>query len=297
MAKEELLLETELQRFRNGEISRKKLEGIIFLHIRKNLRFYSEIKDKDEAMDFLSWFYPRLKQAIDRYEEKGSSFDFYIKTLSRCSAKEYRRMGEGKRRIEASYWNNARAGDFDPLLKEREDSPEKALLDKEEKSPLEALCGKESLDDMPLKINPKQVLILLLKNYHALSDSFINRAAGLLSISAEAIHGLVAQMKEIREKQDREIWRLRERLHSQYYRLLSYEYRKAFQSPDSPRYALLQDRITRHRKRLNSMRKRYRGMRKNASNKEIAQVLGLPKGTVDSALSVIRKRARDNDLI
>jgi DNA-directed RNA polymerase specialized sigma24 family protein len=297
MERVKLLLDTQLRRFRKGEISREKLESLIFLHIRENVRFYSEIKDADEAMDFLSWFYPRLKQAVDRYEEQGSSFDFYIKTLSRCSAKEYRRIGEGKRRIEASYWNSARAGDFDPLSKDSDDNPEKNCIDNEERKSAEKARGKESFDTLPLRINQKQVMILLLKNYYALSDAVISRAAGLLSISPDEIHGLVARMKEIREKQDREIWLLRERLHSQYHRLLSYEYRKSFQSPDSPRYALFQDRIIRHRKRLYNMRKRYRGMRKNASNKEIAQVLGVPKGTVDSALSAIRKRAEENDLI
>jgi DNA-directed RNA polymerase specialized sigma24 family protein len=282
----EAVMDAHLNRFRRGEISRRKLEGLIFLHIRNHPWIYSEIGDRDEAMDFLSWFYPRIKHAVDRYVNQGYSFDSYVKKLIRYSAKEFRRCGREKRHTEACYWNCAAASDVE---QERGIAdPEKECLRGEDEKLDSGLSNQAQA--LPLRIDGKQILMLLLKNYHAVSDSFINRAAKRLEMSAAQVHALVEQMKILREKQDKQLWRLRESIHSQYYRLMNYEYRKNMIGPNGRHYELFQDRVRRHRLRLQKMRERYQGMRRNASNKEIALVMNIPKGTVDSAFDRLRRR-------
>jgi hypothetical protein len=50
----------------------------------------------------------------------------------------------------------------------------------------------------------------------------------------------------------------------------------------------MEERLERARKRYKAMRKRLGGIRMNASNRIVAEVLGIPKGTVDSGLFAIK---------
>jgi hypothetical protein len=52
----------------------------------------------------------------------------------------------------------------------------------------------------------------------------------------------------------------------------------------------MKNRFERARKRFYTMRKRLEGMRLSASNRMIAEVLGIPRGTVDSSLFAIKNR-------
>jgi hypothetical protein len=57
----------------------------------------------------------------------------------------------------------------------------------------------------------------------------------------------------------------------------------------------MKDRFERARKRFYTMRKRLGGMRLSASNRMIAEILGIPRGTVDSSLSAIKHRLIPHD--
>jgi len=60
--------------------------------------------------------------------------------------------------------------------------------------------------------------------------------------------------------------------------------------PGTDYYEKLKCRFERAKKRFYSMRKRLGGMRVAASNRMIAEVMGIPRGTVDSGLFAIRNR-------
>jgi hypothetical protein len=65
-----------LKDYNAGRVDRKELEGKIFMYIRTHpRRFFPPQWKDDNCSDFLSWLYPRLSRAIDRYEERGASFD------------------------------------------------------------------------------------------------------------------------------------------------------------------------------------------------------------------------------
>ena len=52
----------------------------------------------------------------------------------------------------------------------------------------------------------------------------------------------------------------------------------------------MRKRLERAKKRIKAMRKRLNGMRLSASNRLIAEILGIPRGTVDSSLFAIKNR-------
>jgi DNA-directed RNA polymerase specialized sigma24 family protein len=279
-------LEAHLKSFRRGVLSRREFEGILFVHLKKNIALFTRDWHYDEAMDFLSWFYPRLSRCIERYEARGYAFNTYLSALVKYSAKEYKRLHSGKRHTEACYWDCAAAEDLQE--KRHAGSSHNPAEIVAEIPEFYQENREESEEEMTR--NPRYILILLLKSYHSVTDEFLARIASRVNRSVEELENLVNSMKTLREEQDKRIWLLKQRIHSQYYRLMTYERRLSLASPDSARYKTLLETVSRHRERLANMRNRFLSVRKGATNQQVARVLGMPKGSVDSAIFLMKKK-------
>ncbi len=77
---------------------------------------------------------------------------------------------------------------------------------------------------------------------------------------------------------------MKENIYSQYYRCIVYEKRLEYLQENSAAYLKLKAQREKARKRLEKMRKRAASVRTEPTNNEIAEILGLSKGTVDSSL-------------
>ena len=252
-----------------GRINRKEMEGKLFVYIRNNPRRFSIFQFKyDTRDDFISWLYPRLSRAIDHYTNQGSCFDAYITTMVRLSAKEYWIRKKEHRIIEKTWWN-AKAQEME--LQEEEP---------------------EYLDNKPApkKIsNPRQVLMLLLKSYYYLSDDHLERLAPALGLDREELYRMVDKLRTVRVQREEIINGLKERVHGQFYRCLAFEKRLQAATLDSAHWYKMERCLKTAKKRLASMRKRLNAMRIEASNKQVANIMGVKKGTIDSNLFAVKK--------
>ncbi|MDR2185411.1 MAG: hypothetical protein LBO80_07075 [Treponema sp.] len=269
----ELSLNVWMEEYIRGLLKKKKFEGLIFQYCLDNRdRFCLSNWNKEEYTDYLCWLYPRISRSIDHYQEMGSSFDAYIRCLVRWSAKEYRSREADHNITENACWN-ARTIDmavcnYEPEYTERAE-------------PLPAF--------KPVS-NPRQVLVLLLKSYYFVSDDFLTRIAPAIGIKKEKLRQLVDELREIRLNRDEEIRTLRERIHCQFYRCVSMTKRAAAAPAGSAFQEKIRQRLARAETRLAAMRKRLSGIRFEASNRQVAEVLGLPKGTVDSNLYAVKAK-------
>ena len=260
------------------KLPRKDFEGKIFLYLQQNQeRFRIFSGNSDRWDEFLSWLYPRLARSIDLYKDMGSSFDAYITSLVHGAAKEYRSRETDHYMTEYVCWK-ARA---------------------EEMSVFE--CEPEYLKDtkgfsLPKDINKRQILFLLLKSYFFVSDEFAEKVAKTIGMDVEIIHGMIGELRKRRAAREAAILDLRERLHCQHYRCLTYQKRLTGVQPGTDYYEKLRSRFERARKRFYAMKKRLGGMRMGASNRMIAEVIGIPRGTVDSGLFAIKNRLAHCDL-
>jgi len=263
-------LEVVFGDYRRGTLGKRNLEGILFQWILDNPRSFGIFyRDKDDCIDFLTWLYPRLSRSIERYEDVGSTFAGYMASMVRFSFKEYRMREEDHRITEAATWRE-RASDGTEVHEEEA----------------------EYYQNAPSKVpNPRQVLILLLKSYYFVTDDLVKKAAPALGVDPERIGEFIAQLKALRLGQEDEYRALRDRVHAQFYRCITFE-RRLERSPEgSARRMRLEGALDRGRKRLASMRRRLSRMRVEASNREVAQVLGIPKGTVDAHLQACKTLA------
>jgi len=266
---EELLpLDAYLDKYHQGELERKEFEGLIFEFILKNVkRFHLQNWPRDECIDFLCWLYPRISRAVDKYRKEGASFDAYVGSMVRWGAREYIHAEKNHKIIEQTYWDGV-AQDM-------------------------VVCSQEPAYDQPSRpfkpvSNPRQTLVLLLKSYYFVSEDFVSRVAPAIGIQRETLMRLINELRKLRMERDEKIKALRERIYIQYYRCISLEKRLNFYAEGSIGYTKCQLRLERSRKRLANMRKRFKLLRPDPSNLQLARVLGLPKGTIDSNLFAIK---------
>jgi DNA-directed RNA polymerase specialized sigma24 family protein len=267
-----LPLDSVLREYHKGNLNKKKLEGIIFEYILKNSTLFRlNHWPKDECIDFLCWFYPRISRAIDKYRKTGSSFDAYVAAMIRWASREYIRVEKNHRITEKTYW--------DACAREmtvREAEP--AYGDSDNNAPFRP-AGK-----------PRQILLLLLKSYYFISEDFIDKAAPAIGMERERLKHLIERLRNMRVQRDESIKNIQDRIHTLHYRCIAFERRMNTSLEGSAGYEKLKSRLERTRRRLVNMRNRFKRMRAQPTNQQVAQVLGLPKGTIDSNLFTVRTK-------
>jgi hypothetical protein len=210
-----------------------------------------------------------LSRAIDKYRETGASFEAYIAAMVRWSAREYRSRLADHHVTEYAAWT----------LRSSE-----LMVHNSEPEYLPPESSRQTV------FTPRQILFLLLKSYYYISDDFLDRIAPRVGMEKEKLASLINRLRELRTDREEEIRRLQERTHCQFYRCITFEKRLNAAPENSAHYAKMKSRLERARIRLTAMRKRLAGIRTDATNRQIAEVLGIPKGTVDSNLHTLKNR-------
>ncbi|MDR1325023.1 MAG: hypothetical protein LBK00_03190 [Treponema sp.] len=144
--------------------------------------------------------------------------------------------------------------------------------------------------------NPQQVLILLLKSYSFVSDDFIVHAAPAIGVNVEKLTTMFNKVHELCVERDEKILRLKEQLHVQYYRCMSYRKQLEALSEHSSQRELLRGYLEQACSNYTITKQQLASINLEPSNRQIAEVLGIPKGVVDSTLRTLkRKTKRVND--
>jgi RNA polymerase sigma factor (sigma-70 family) len=269
-----------------GELEKKQFEGLIFEFILENHRSFRLYDwDKEDYIDYVCWLYPRLSRAIDNYRETGASFEAYIASMVRWSAREYRSRQADHHITEYAAWT-LRSSE----LMVHNSEPEYPMPESTTPPQADGVWTLRNESSQQTVINPRQILFLLLKSYYFVSDDFLDRIAPRMGMEKEKLASMVNRLRELRIDREEEIRCLRERIHCQFYRCITFEKRLNAAPESSAHYAKMKSRLERARIRLTAMRKRLAGIRTDATNRQIAEVLGVPKGTVDSNLHALKKR-------
>jgi DNA-directed RNA polymerase specialized sigma24 family protein len=275
---------TKLYRdYENGLIGRTVFEAKLMGEVTYRAPLMLGKYRRRNLPDFLVWLYPRIHNAIDNYKNTGASFDSYIYSIVRKAYKEFQMREQDHRVTERTVWTE----------KSYEFTGYEYAVEHEcaaEREEFYASDGKDG-ELQPLQgiSNPRQILILLLKSYYFLSDKFISRIAPVLGMDKEEINMLIMELRDLRTEREQEIHDLRERVHAQFYRCISFQHRAEAAPANSARQQHYRECLKRGINRLTSMRKTLRTLHVDASNQEIAKVLGVSKGTVDASLFTLRK--------
>jgi hypothetical protein len=266
-------------RYVSGEIKRGEFEGNLYAYLVNNQdkTCLSHWKN-DEYEDYVSWFYPSLKRAIDSYNETGSSFEAFMHKFLLISSKEYHVRITTRSVIEYSAWS-ARV----PELYTREEAP--VYLHEKTESVIQQL-----IIDKKGRKNTRRILALILKCYHYVSEDFLDKISDVIGIDKNELREMVMKIRRLRQKRDDEIYQMKERIYRQYYRCIIYEKRLLLLKENTLLYNKMFLRLEKARQRLEKMRARISKIRTDASNKQVADIIGIKKGTVDSSLFKLKAK-------
>jgi len=262
-----------------GNVKRDEFESIIYTYLVNN-KEKTCVKHwkQDEYEDFISCFYPNIKKIIDSYENTGSSFEAYLYRFILVSSKEYNVRTTTKAVTEYSTWS-ARI----PDMYAHEEPPVYKINDtkKELTKMITGINGKR---------NTRRILALVLKCYYYVSDDFAYKIASLIGIDAKELIEKLDKIRKIRQKKDDHIYLLKERVYCQFYRCIVYEKKLELIRENTFAYEKMYRRLDRARERLLRMRERIKKIRTDATHKQIAEVIGISKGTVDASLFRLREK-------
>ncbi|MDR2344225.1 MAG: hypothetical protein LBD86_06830 [Spirochaetaceae bacterium] len=267
------------KQYADGNSGKGEFEASIFEHLMNspNGHYGLFFKNMDARIDFLCWFYPDLRRIIDRYDKGVAPFGVYLASTLRYSLRYYNRSKRKRDTVEIDCWNS---GNSELFVYEPEPDNE-------------AYEG----SDAGYKVNsPKRILLVLLKSYYYASDSLVNKVAAATGMNPEVLGEMVDTLRRLQVKKIERVQKLSGAAHCLYYRCLNYERKLSEKCEDTHLNSLISLRLDRGRKRLENMRKRLKSIRIEATNSEISKILGLPKGTVDSRMSMIKTKQAINRL-
>jgi len=276
---QQLSLNEMYSNYISGSLSRIEFEGFIyhFLIYNQEKTCLSHWK-RDEYEDLISWFYPRLKKSIDSYKEIGASFESYMGRFLLISSREFRARETSNAITEYSAWCI-----HAPEMYVREDPPE--YLHKNVENVIADL-----IIDRSGKKDTKRILALIIKCYYYISEDFAEKIAPKIGIDKYELLEMLKKIRFIRQKRDDKIYYMKERINSQFIRCLVYERKLSLLKENINVYNKLKSKHDRARSRLDKMRKRMTIIRTDATNKQVAEIIGISKGTIDSSLHRLKSK-------
>ena len=268
------LLNDLYKKYVNGLLNKKGLEGAIFRTVQTDIhRFGMFGWSKEDYDDYISSLYPRISRAIDAYRESGSSFETYIGTLIRLTAKEYRARQVRTYMEETAAWLTQVPDMYacEPEVEYHEH-------------------GMAKTEEPPALKNPRQLLILILKCCTHVSIDFLEKVSPKLGVTPEELGTMIDKLKELREKRKQESVVLRERINRQFCRCILSEKKLKVLAAGSPAAQREKKQLEQGRAKLSRARLRLSRKRLDPSNAQIAKLLGISKGTVDTVLHSLKRR-------
>ncbi len=270
-------LENKYQLYLEKRLSKDQLKEEIIKYA-----YYALINDKYiEAGDFILELIPNLDSIIDKYNNNLLQFDHYIKThikwIKHSFSKKYVKEKENVNAY-SIYINS----EYKLVSEVMEETQEYSITNNAKKllSINNGIIEKESLRN--------RLEIFALKNSRNLTEEQILIIAPLLSRSPEWLFN----KKEELEMQCVKRVENREYLKRRYNRLLmeiaKLQGQLECENNDKSRYKLL-NKIDVLTLRKNELIIQISSRNCGPKNDEIAKILGIPKGTVDSSLFYIKK--------
>jgi hypothetical protein len=245
----------------------------------------SGFSDEDGA-EFLLRLLPRITRLIDRYRETGKSFESYLATTLRWQIKSLASDRSGER-IQLT----ALRGPGSELRDVEQSRVRQAVLEVREPPPTGSRTG---ASDSPLRsAQGRRLIHLSLKMAERLGEPDYRRVAGAAGYNPEWLircwqtlrNGCIAQRERRRDVEER-----RDRA---WFQVRCLQYRLRLVLEDDEREAVNR-RLAMWRRRYEHALRVLSRMHCGPSHADIARVLGVPKGTVDSSVFYGKREIRDS---
>ncbi|AEJ19245.1 hypothetical protein [Gracilinema caldarium] len=270
-------MEQLLQEFRAGVSNQRDFEQRVIQYLLNNPhRFSLTTLHPEDRIDFIAFYFPRLRRSIEHYHDTGHSFDAYIHRSIQYALRDYKKEEQLNQDDEIQLWHQSKWSD---------NGETELVLDTEQPY---------MPPEISMKIrNPRQILLLALKSYRYISPDFSQRIAHALGIDPCKLEQWFHMLKLKRLKIDERINSLQTEIQVCYIKKLRYEGQLTITDLDPIVRIQLEVRAAKNVRRLEKLTERLHKIKKSASNQELAEVLQIPKGTVDATLFVLKQKYKN----
>jgi hypothetical protein len=233
---------------------------------------------EEDCADFLLSFYPRISRILQSYKTRGVKFEAYLQSCFLWHMKSYLTGKSLKKRREKIIYRESCENRSHSILnwEVREQDPGPLLL----RPRARRKNGKEVKQTL-------KIILLALKCADEINDEFINKIALRLGTHSAVVFHLVEALRTTMSGRTERIKYLTQRRRESYFRLRYFmEAREVCR--DRFEAAKLDKKIEREKKRFEAALKTLSITPRGPSHGDIARVLGIPKGTIDSGFFYIR---------
>ncbi len=239
---------------------------------------------EDDCGDFYCYFFPRIPSLLGRFRFRGTDFEAYLNTCMRWQYKTFVRKKQHDLIAHAA----ARRDTFW--------APESADVEHvaESSAPSEVaprvrfllrIDGRGVIED---PIVARRVLLLFLKASQEAGETTVRRIAQLTGTSTDWLVGKTAELHEKLEHRRERRAAMRKRRDQAFFRLHFFETRLRIETDRDQRIRLAR-LINLERVHLENARRALSRVPVCPTHRDIADVLGIPKGSVDSGLYYLRR--------
>lgn len=237
--------------------------------------------DEDDSGEFLLFLYPRFLRFIENFSPAGKPFENYFRRSLRWQIKSYATRMKNRR---ARY----KAEECPGLW------PDGCVYGEEEVRESGTLYGPEFFDrsgEEPsiADTRKRRLVVLALKGCTGMDDHQLERVARQIGISPPWLVLQRDRLEERLRKKDPRLATLRRRRNTAFATIVQVQ-GELSGCIEPRRRARLAHRLKVHRKRLETARALLSRVPLRPTNDEIALILGIPKGSVDSTMYYLRKQ-------
>lgn len=266
----------------------EKISGIVYEYPRRHLRW-----DDDDSGDFFCMFYPKIEGLIERFAYSGKPFEAYLISSIRWQLKTFakkraiQRAEERAVKDESDFWQTCTLDEHEvpgetvhaAMVKDKSHiySPEVSRTLKIE--------GEGKITDPAWA---KRFLYLILRNVAFVDDSLMEHAAKLSGYDVQFILGCATELRERLLEKRKRFAALREKRNALHVRILQLNDLLSDET-DEERIASYGKQLASARNRANRLNSTIRSAPVVPTHKDIAEVLGMSKGSVDSGLYYLNK--------
>lgn len=229
----------------------------------------------DECSEFYLFFYRRLSRMFTRYHDMGKSFESYLYSVIKWQVRIFiKKNMEIKKR-----WKYAYRKEFW--------IPEE-ILQEECENDFTQFFELDGYGRIKKNIKRRGYLLYILKYSSLATEKDIDRASRLTGYKKDRLEMLIERVRRsLQDKQDK-LKILRTRRNKAFYKLKLLE-EGLKNCKDSGTIQYLENRMEKVKKTLLNAQGNISKIKLSPSNRELAEILGIPKGTADTSLHSLKK--------
>ena len=267
--------------YQQGKVSYEAISGHISLYVYDFPR-RTKYWDQDRCSDFFVFIHPRLKKMADSFVYSGTPFEAYLNVTLKHQMNSFLKRQREKERKESLFCRMCASGSL-----EDEGSFYKIYdnFSYEIKEPDMSYRSRIARGRMK-----KRLLFIALSNPYILDDELIAQVSEVTGYSADCISRACMAVKEKIQKKRESLQHLKKLRNSYYFQILVIQSR-IMEEPDPDKRLWLEEEIKGLRQRIERASKKISAKSSClVSHQDLADVLGIPKGTIDYSFFYFRKK-------